>query len=127
MTDKLDLETESDIKLVLEQFYADVLNDDILLRYFERLDLNAHLPKILGFWSGLLLNTGNYSGNMMESHQHVHALVPLSPLAFERWLTLFVICIDKSYKGFKADEMKSRARSIAGIMCFRITGQVLNV
>jgi hypothetical protein len=64
---------------------------------------------------------------MMESHQHVHAEVPLSPLAFERWLTLFMVCIDKNYRGFKADEMINRARSIAGVLCFRITGQVLNV
>jgi hemoglobin len=127
MTDKRDLETTADITFVLEQFYGAVLNDEILLGYFEHLDLKEHLPKISSFWSGLLLNTGNYSGNMMESHQRVHAILPLSPLAFERWLALFVVCIDKNYKGFKADEMKSRARSIAGVLSYRITGQALNV
>ncbi|MGL5891911.1 MAG: group III truncated hemoglobin [Bacteroidia bacterium] len=127
MTAKRDLETEADLTEVLEQFYTEVLRDEILLSYFEKLDLNSHLPKISAFWSGLLFNTGNYSGNMMESHQHVHARIPLSPLAFERWLQLFTLCIDKNYKGSKADEMKNRAQSIAGVLCFRITGQILNV
>lgn len=127
MIDVRDLETETDITLVLTQFYSEVLKDELLLHYFKNIDLNIHLPKISAFWSGLVLNTGNYSGNMMETHQHVHAVLSLSSQAFERWLQLFIGCIDRNYKGLKAEEMKNRANSIAGILCFKITGQVLNV
>lgn len=127
MTALRDLENEADITALLQQFYATVVKDEILINYFKDLDMISHLPKISNFWTSLLLGKGMYSGNMMDSHLQVHAKLPLSPQAFERWLALFEVTVDRNYMGNKAEEMKTRAHAIAGVLSLRITGQVLNV
>ncbi|MCU0434466.1 MAG: group III truncated hemoglobin [Bacteroidia bacterium] len=121
---KPDITGESDIVQLLTMFYQRVLADERLARFFSGIDMQAHLPRIAAFWSGLLFNTGGFSGNVMNVHTHIHHQYTLSAADFARWLELFNDEVDRNFAGFRADEIKSRARSIAGVMSFRITGQV---
>lgn len=121
---KPDISGEADIEQLLISFYEKVLADEKLARFFAATDMQAHLPHIVSFWSGLLFNTGGFSGNMMEVHMHLHQKYTLSGSDFARWLELFFAEVDRKFAGEKAEEAKSRARSIANVMSFRITGQI---
>lgn len=121
---KTDIATDKDIEQLLISFYEKVLADEKLARFFAGTDMQAHLPRIVSFWSGLLFNTSGFSGNMMEVHMHLHEKYTLSGADFARWLELFFTEVDSKFEGIKAEEAKSRARSIAHVMSFRITGQI---
>jgi hemoglobin len=121
---KPDITSDHDIEQLLISFYEKVLADERLARFFAETNMQAHLPRIVSFWSGLLFNTSGFSGNMMEVHQHLHEKNTLSGGDFARWLELFYAEVDSKFAGMKAEEAKSRARSIASVMSFRITGQV---
>ncbi|MCA6365041.1 MAG: group III truncated hemoglobin [Bacteroidetes bacterium] len=121
---KPDLVSDHDIEQLLLSFYEKVLADEQLARFFAGTDMQAHLPRIVSFWSGLLFNTGGFSGNLMEAHMHLHEKYTLSEADFGRWLELFFAEVDSKFAGIKAEEAKSRARSIASVLSYRITGQV---
>jgi hemoglobin len=63
-----------------------------------------------------LLGDQSYQGNPFQRHIHL----AISTTHFNRWLELFTETVDENFSGFKADEVKSRAQSIAGIWQFKL-------
>jgi hemoglobin len=101
--------TNTDVQFLVESFYAKVLKYEDLKPFFKHLDFDAHLPKMIHFWSFVLLDEPGYTTNVVEKHLNM----PLEPIHFQRWLTLFNETIDELFEGEKVELAKQRAAVIA--------------
>ena len=80
--------TEQEIRALVHDFYDDVRQDEVLGPFFNSRihDWDAHLAKLVDFWSSILLRTGRFTGAPMP----LHAAMPgLSAELFQRWLAAF--------------------------------------
>ncbi|MCA6379469.1 MAG: group III truncated hemoglobin [Cytophagales bacterium] len=108
---KKDIESRADIEWLVNQFYNKVNRDTLLAPVFSHVDWPHHLPIMYNFWSSILLGDQSYQGNPFL--KHIHLVIDSSH--FNQWLALFIATVDKNFSGYKADEVKSRAQSIAGV------------
>ena len=72
-----DIESREDIIRILESFYRDAFADDLIGRFFTEvvpLNLETHIPVIADFWETVVLGKRMYAKNVMQVHQHIHAL-----------------------------------------------------
>ena len=78
------------IAALVERFYARVRQDPLLGPVFAASiaehEWPAHLARIRGFWSSVMLGSGGYKGDPLGTHLRVEGI---SPDLFERWLALF--------------------------------------
>ena len=111
-----DITTRDDIKILVDRFYEKVQADELLNPVFSHVDWPHHLPIMYNFWSSLLLGDQSYHGNPLQKH------LPLLIEAqhFQRWLKLFRETVNENFDGEKAEEVKMRAESIAGIFQVRM-------
>lgn len=68
------------------------------------------------FWENIILFTGNYDGNQMNLHQHLHHITPLNAAHFIKWNQLFICTADELFEGQKDSLAKQRAVSISKII-----------
>ena len=59
---------DEDLYPLLEAFYATVEREPLLAPYFAPVDMTAHMPRIVDFWSTLLFHTARYSGTAFRPH-----------------------------------------------------------
>jgi hemoglobin len=81
--------TPSTIVQLVDTFYARVREDAVLGPVFEaRLagHWQEHMPRMVAFWTKVLLDTGEFQGNVFGKHM---ALSGIGKEHFVRWLTLF--------------------------------------
>jgi hemoglobin len=116
MTDRVDLQTD-DLGNLLVSFYAAVADDRILAPYFASVDMGAHMPRIVAFWSTMLFHTGQYSGNAFRPHQ---SMPGLTAEHFVRWVATLERTVDARFAGQNADRMKDLAHRIAYSMRLRL-------
>lgn len=100
-----DIHNKQDVELLVDQFYDRVLKDELLAPFFRRLNFSAHLPKMVHFWSFVLLDEPGYTTNVTEKH----ANMPLNKELFDRWVSLFSETVDSLFVGEKANLAKQRA------------------
>ena len=77
-----DLNNHAELEALLRHFYRLVLADSIIGYLFvdvAKIDLDAHLPKVVDFWHDLLFATKQYDGGIFAAHLGVHKQVPLKP------------------------------------------------
>lgn len=118
-----DIETEADVALLVERFYARVRQDAELGYIFDdvaQVNWSEHMPRITAFWSTMLLNTGTYAGNPMRPHLDLALKTPLRPAHFDRWLALFSQTLIDLFSGPRTDEARQRAHGIATVMQSRL-------
>lgn len=118
-----DILNESDIKLLVDEFYKKVVVDPVIGFIFNdvvKLSWEKHVPVMYSFWSSLLLGTTTYSGNPMVKHMELDKKVALTKNHFDRWLNLWDVTVNENFKGVNADEARTRAKHIAGIMLFKV-------
>lgn len=111
---KHDIETNEDVKLMVDTFYGRVNEDALLSPIFNdvaKLDFAKHMPIMYAFWQTLLFGDMAYQGNPFAKH----VPLPIEAEHFQRWLELWRGTIDELFTGAKADEAKMRATAIAGI------------
>lgn len=114
-----DLGTRADIDLLMREFYAQAMSDDLIGYIFvdvARTDLDHHLPIIGDFWEGVLLGTDGYlrrQRNPVLVHQSLHRMEPLQREHFDRWLEIFDLTVDRLFCGPRAEFAKQRAHGIA--------------
>lgn len=104
-----DITTKQNVEQLVETFYNHVLKDEDLAPFFKNLDFKAHLPKMIHFWSFVLLDEPGYTTNVTDKHTHMR----LSKVHFDRWVELFHTTVDALFKGEKSDMAKQRATLIA--------------
>lgn len=102
---KKDITDKNDITFFVERFYTKVLQDELLSPLFTHVHFKEHLPKMIHFWSFVLLDEPGYKTDVTR----VHLNMPLTKDLFDRWITLFNHTIDENFDGFNADKAKQRA------------------
>jgi len=117
-----DIDSRTDIDLLMRVFYEDALADDVIGFIFSdvaKLDLEHHLPIIGDFWEGVLFGVPEYAKhgrNPLAVHRDLDLKVQLTEEHFRRWLELFSMSIDSEFRGPRAEFLKTRARAIASRM-----------
>jgi len=125
-TARPDIQTEADVKTLVDTFYDKVNADPLLapvFNEFARVDWPAHLPKMYDFWSSLLLHTARYRGQPFLKH----VPLPINGAHFAQWLTLFHWTVDELFAGPVADEAKLRGHNIAHVFQARLQPGRLSV
>ena len=120
---KKDIETRADIIVLMDQFYEKIKVNTLLRPIFvdvAQLDFDAHMPILYDFWCTLLLGDMSYTRNAMEVHISLHRKSALTNVHFDEWLRLFNDTADELYSGEKVSEAKYRAKSIAGLMLYKV-------
>ena len=88
----MDINTRGDIVDLLEKFYQKAFDDDLIGHFFTEvvpLNLETHIPQIADFWESVIFSTRGYRKNVMEIHQHIHALSAIKKEHLDRWVALF--------------------------------------
>ncbi len=113
------IETLEDIKLLVDEFYGRIRQDELLADIFNGViedQWPAHLEKMYTFWQTVLLKEHTYYGSPFTPH----ATLPVEKQHFERWLKLFHETLDAHFYGEKADEAKWRAERMAEMFLYKI-------
>jgi len=105
---KTDIQHKSDIVKLVDEFYGRVLKDEVIKEFFADLDFEHHKPKMIHFWSFVLLDEEGYTTNVFDKHTHM----ALKGEHFDRWLVLFESTVDDLFEGEKATMAKFRAKTI---------------
>ncbi|UPL48764.1 group III truncated hemoglobin [Hymenobacter sublimis] len=114
-----DIQSEEDVRLLVDSFYSRVQTDDLIGPIFEAVvqgQWPRHLATMYDFWSSLLLGTGRYRGRPFPKH----LALPINSQHFRRWLALFVETVEAHFAGPTADEALYKAGNLASIFEYRI-------
>jgi hemoglobin len=123
---KKDILIREDIELLVNTFYDKIKKDDTIGYFFTEIanvDWPTHLPKMYDFWESILLSSGEFKGNPMAKHMQLNLKSKLKPAHFEHWLQLWQLTVDELFIGEKAEETKTRAKHIAGVIAYKISQQ----
>ena len=108
---------EADLNGLLFVFYVAVEGEPLLAPYFAPLDMRAHMPRIVDFWSTMLFHTGRYVGNAFAPHARMPGLTAEH---FARWVATFERSVDASFAGANAERAKELAHRVAYSMQLRL-------
>jgi hemoglobin len=108
---------DEDLYDLLAAFYETVEADELLAPYFAPVDMTAHLPRIVDFWSTLVFHTGRYAGNAFRPHLEMPGLTAAH---FARWVATMDATVDARFAGPAAETMKDYAHRIAFSMQLRL-------
>lgn len=113
---KQDIKSRDDIQSLVDKFYDKVQKDELLSPVFSHVDWPSHLPTMYDFWSSMILGDQSYRGNPLQKHLPL----AIAPRHFDQWLKLFHETVDQLFSGDRAEEIKMRSQSIAGIFQVRM-------
>lgn len=125
-----DLDNENEISILVQRFYSDVAQDEILGHIFNdvaHVNWDEHIPKIKQFWMKMLLGIDGYEGNPLEEHIKINMLEAFTHEHFRRWLELFQETVDMGWQGEYAQEIKRKAVKVALVHSRLLTGEPLDV
>lgn len=108
---------EEDLHDLLVAFYDAVAEDELLAPYFAVVDMRAHMPRIVDFWSTLVFHTGRYSGNAFRPHLE---MAGLTAEHFAHWVATLERTVDAGFAGPAAEAMKDYGHRIAYSMQLRL-------
>ncbi|MBS1532351.1 MAG: group III truncated hemoglobin [Bacteroidetes bacterium] len=120
---KKEIEKRDDIRLLVENFYSKVKNDDIIGEIFNDVLVfrwDTHIPIMVDFWETVLLGAATYKGNTMRVHIELNKVHPLKAEHFARWKKLFFETLDEHFTGRKVDEAKSKVELMEALMQSKI-------
>jgi hemoglobin len=105
---KKDIQTKGDIVKLVDVFYACVLKNEKLAHFFAHLNFEEHKPKMVHFWSFVLLDESGYTTNVFDKHANLHA----NSSDFNEWVALFHTTVNELFEGEKAEAAKFRATTL---------------
>lgn len=117
---KKDIQSITDIEVLVNKFYDKVKVDNDLSAFFSNVNWGKHLPIMYKFWENIVFHTGGYEGNPMNTHQKLHQKSPTALQHFQKWNQLFTQTVDELFEGEKAELIKQRALSISTVMQIKI-------
>ena len=123
---KKDIANRKDIDLLMNVFYARLLEDSTINYIFNdvvKINMETHLPVIADFWESILFSSISYSNNLMKIHLDIQNKTPLLKHHFDTWLGYFNSTVDELFEGSVALKAKERALSIATVMQIKIAQQ----
>jgi hemoglobin len=101
------------LKELVDGFYLDVRSDPEIGPIFDKAigaTWNAHLERMVDFWSTVLLASKSFRGNVFKKHM---ALETMSEAHFARWLTLWHKHTDALLPSAAAQELQQIAHGVA--------------
>ncbi|MEQ8812186.1 MAG: group III truncated hemoglobin [Imperialibacter sp.] len=114
-----DIQNIDDIKLLVNEFYSKVREDELLKDIFNGVIQDrwpVHLEKMYKFWQTVLLEEHTYYGSPFAPHAHL----PVNKAHFERWIELFHQTLDEHFEGERALEAKWRSEKMAEMFLYKI-------
>lgn len=114
-----DIEHLEDIQLMVDTFYGQIREDDLIGPIFNEVIQDRwpeHLGKMYTFWQTVLLDEHTYFGRPFPPHSKL----PVEKEHFERWISLFRGTIDRFFKGEKAEKAKSQGEKMAEMFMYKI-------
>jgi hemoglobin len=120
---KIDIASRADIEKLVLQFYEAVKADKTIGFIFTEvvhMNWEKHIPVIVDFWETILLDNPVYTKNAMEVHYDLNKKIPLQKEHFTSWVHLFTTTVDDLFEGKIASLAKTRAKSIAAVMLFKM-------
>lgn len=108
---------DADLDELLVAFYATIADDALLAPYFAVVDMTAHMPRIVAFWSTMLFRTGRYSGSAFRPHLEMPGLTAEH---FARWVATLEAVLEARFAGPNARSMMELAHRIAYSMQLRL-------
>ncbi len=114
-----DIQTREDLHLLMSEFYLKLLADSKISFIFikiAKIDLAPHLQELADFWEQILFDHGSYQKNVLQIHSDLNQKTKLSEEHFTIWLNYLNTTIDENFAGQIAENMKTRALSIATVM-----------
>lgn len=103
-----DIKNIDDIKILIDAFYEQVRQDELLGPVFSAViknDWQPHLDRMYAFWNAALFSEPGFKGNPFAKH----APLPIQAAHFSRWLLLFNQTVDMHFNGPVAADAKHRA------------------
>ncbi len=122
-TDKQDITNSRDIENLVNAFYDEVKQDDVIGHIFHNIigeDWSHHLPVMYNFWEMVLLGRQGYAGNPVRKHVEVDNRVELKQEHYNRWLQLWHTTVDSMFAGEKAEEAKKRAEVMMQLISMKV-------
>ena len=116
---KRDIENIEDIKLIVNNFYDRIREDELLGPIFNGVIQDRwpeHLEKMYRFWQTVLLEQHTYYGSPFPPH----AKLPVSKEHFDHWIGLFSETVDHYFQGEKADRAKWQGSRMAEMFQHKI-------
>lgn len=120
---KVDISSRADINSMVQLFYEKVKADKTIGFIFTdvvNMNWEKHIPVIVDFWETILLDNPVYTKNAMEVHYDLNKKLPLQQEHFTSWVHLFTTTVDDLFEGKVAELAKTRAKSIAAVMLFKM-------
>ncbi len=120
---KSDISSRADIEKMVSQFYELVKADNTISFIFTdvvQMNWEKHIPVIVDFWETILLDNPVYTKNAMGVHYDLNKKIPLQKEHFKSWVHLFITTVDDLFEGKIAALAKTRAKSIAAVMLFKM-------
>ncbi len=120
MSERKDIASMEDIKLLVDTFYSKIRIDSLLGGIFNNVIKDRwpeHLEKMYRFWQTVLLDEHTYYGRPFPPH----AKLPIEQHHFDTWLKLWCDTIDEHFTGTKAEEAKWRGNKMAVMFLSKIT------
>ncbi len=117
-----DITNEADIKILVDEFYKSVLEDELLAPVFsEHLEgkWEEHHEKLYRFWQTVLLREPMYYGKP----QHMHARMEIGKTHFDHWLKVWKKTVDTYFVGEIADRAKFRGKTMADAFFKKLPSQ----
>ena len=117
---------DTQIAQLVDSFYAKVRQDEMLCPIFDKAigdQWESHLATMRTFWSSVMLGCASYKGNPMAAHLR---LPRLSPMHFERWLSLWRTAAAEVC-GDQGALFVQRAEAIAGHLLSAVTSGAVTV
>jgi hemoglobin len=115
----------SSITTLVHEFYDDVRADAVLGPVFDSAigdRWDAHLARMVEFWSTVMLGTRDFQGNVFGTHM---ALQGIEPDHFRRWLTMFFATTERLFDPAVAHEFQLVGQRIASSLQYGYFGKVL--
>jgi hemoglobin len=110
----MDIKNRTDIRLLVDTFYAKVEIDDLLGPIFHQIiqgNWEPHLEKMVNFWDSLLFHQPVYNGQPYPKH----ADLPITPIHFNRWINVFNQTVDSLFEGTVASRAKEIGSNVAQV------------
>ncbi len=111
MPEPNDIHTRQDIEILVDRFYQRVNEDPLLAPHFKHVDWQKHLPVMYDFWASMMLGDQSYRGNPFGKHMNLK----ITEEHFAAWLRIFEDTVNGNFRGRMAEEIKERAKNIAGV------------
>lgn len=122
-----DIQNRSDLENVVRKFYKLAIPDAVIGHFFTEvipIEWEEHIHTVTNFWDSMIFGTSEYKNNPMMPHIKLNGLSRMEKQHFEKWLYLWRKTIHEHYQGQRAEEVISRATSIAKIMEFKIASAI---